>query len=911
MDHILANTKAYTHVFRGHLAERLEKHFALDRNFPEAKFEIAGTDPALIKEFSKGLARVTAEAGTSRRSLETERANDRTRPAKEKITVQERDALWQSALAATGHSLPTSSREAERNAGREPGTGATSNPRYPVDAPSREARPVPEIKFQKSLDRSAYYWALREGPDPLPQLTARALAESLQRHDAKDPLHSRISIEAMAFTRTEGQVPFADIARGMDRLVAKGLVMDGGAPGRGQVTTAVVLGMERGLVAALESGRNAVMPMQTSFGAEARITKAEKTLAKQGAPLTLTSEQRAFVVKALTTPDRTFALIGQAGTGKTTALKVLDAAIGRTQLWVASPSNELKNAAIKDGLRGVTHAWLDKRISDVTMGGKAPSPTLKKQFRGSVIVIDEASLAGTDQLARFAQFANRVGARLILLGDKEQIESPRHGGGMGIATRHLDTVQLTTVQRVQHSTDRALFAAARAHNAKTILEALGAERVRDAVRPVDLLRALYADALDRQGDKGPLNIALPVATNEARRSLNELARDVRMERGELGPVLLDRLMAFDKGINEADRAIASTYKPGDLLMVTGKDGIKLDGRTYRAYDRLTVTEMNTAAGTITLSDGTRAFTVRPGQPGFTDATNLFAERHREIRMGEAITFEISDPAKGVNRGAATMLKAADPTHLHFENARGDRLSLKRDDPVLGHLDHGYATTSNRLQGTSYRQVILPLTEHLKTTTAKAKQIYVMISRVLGRDPSKLADIALVSENAEQQVKDATSRRQHAPTGADSLDRASRTAQMQSSPVRDLTPDQTGRSTFQKLIDGVLGKDPLAKTGLDAPAPGLAVGGQPIDPENNRYDRLLEKAREVAEAIRANGAEADREAARFQSPYQRGERMGPALLAEADRSFNDRGMEMGSPALGKEKGRDRGYDLPDL
>ncbi len=893
MDHILANTKAYGLYFKAQLAEKLEQAgFSIDRNFSDGRFEIKGTDQELIRHFSKGLQRVIADTGETRTSRSTNLANDRTRPKKNKITVQARDNIWQAALAASGKNLPESSLER---------SGQT-----------------PKVSFDRALDKSPYFQALKdERKNGVSTLTARVVAESLERHDAKNPVHSKLSVETMALTRGEGQVTFKEITQAMEALKEKGLIFSTTQSGRDQITTARVLGMERGLATGLEAGKNAVKPFVSTDIVNTRISKAEGQLASAGQPLILNLEQRAFVEKALTTKDRSIILIGEAGTGKTTALKVLDAALGKDKLWIASPSNKLKEGALSDGLKAVTHAWLDMRTSGVTMQGQAPSPRLKRMFKGKIIAIDEASLAGTDQLARFAQFANSVDARLILIGDKQQIESPSHGGGFGLAQQIVSTSSLKTVQRVTLDVDRKLFAAARIGDSKEIISQLGPKRLKETPHTVDLVRALYAEAIDRLGDRGLFKIAVPVTTNEARRSVNELLRDVRSERGDLGPTIFDRKMAFDRGINQHDRANASTYKPGDLIMVTGANGIKLDGKQYNQYDRLTVQSIDTAKQTLTLSDGKKDFIAKPSSATFTGNTNLFAERHRDIKLGDMVTFEITDTKKGVMRGATALLTDVTPEKVSFLKADGSLLTLARNDPVLAHLDHGYATTSHRLQGTSFDTVLLTLTEHLKTTTAQSKQLYVMISRVLGRETSSPAKINVIGEAPDKQIERATARRHEAATGIGSLGASRSQATMQSKAVRGLTIDRSGRSTLRRLVDSLSGRNPVDKTGLDSLSLAKSLG-RPSQTANNSPQTIISAISGPASPSKAPSPQ--------QLASQPGQMFGesaslhPASAEIAneksktegkDRSFAEKGIEMDSPAFGKDREIQQERDLPSL
>lgn len=352
-------------------------------------------------------------------------------------------------------------------------------------------------------------------------------------------------------------------------------------------------------------------------------------------------------------------------------------------------------------------------------------------------------------------------------------------------------------------------------------------------------------------------------------------------------------------------------------MVTGTNGIKLDGKQYNQYDRLTVQSIDTAKQTLALSDGKKEFVAKPSSGTFTGNTNLFAERHRDIKLGDMVTFEITDTKKGVMRGGTALLTGATPENVSFLKGDGSTLRLRRNDPALAHLDHGYATTSHRLQGTSFDTVLLTLTEHLKTTTAQSKQLYVMISRVLGREASTPAQINVIGEAPDKQIERATARRHEAATGSGSLGTLRSQATMQSKAVRGLTIDRSGRSTLKRLMDGLSGRNPLDKTGLD----GLSLSksqGQTSQTANNSRQTIISAI--AGSDTPSKGPSPQQQSSTLGQMFGESASLHPAtaeLAAERsktegkDRSFAEKGIEMDSPAFGKDKQIQQERDLPSL
>jgi len=249
------------------------------------------------------------------------------------------------------------------------------------------------------------------------------------------------------------------------------------------------------------------------------VTRALKAVAD--GPPALTDEQKRAVRAALTAP---LALVtGGPGTGKTTIVLALLRALAWTGLpldaiAVAAPTGKAAQRLQQSIAAGLAATRGD--ISDAALRSGAPAPQTVHRLLGwspksgrfarhendplphRVVIVDEASmidLALMDRLLR----ALRPDARLVLLGDADQLPSIEAGAVFRDLCHALGGVRLTTNLRVASDADaRRILGAAEAINAGAVGDAWRAVvATRDSVSALSLtgvehLAARWTDVAD-------------------------------------------------------------------------------------------------------------------------------------------------------------------------------------------------------------------------------------------------------------------------------------------------------------------------------------------------------------------------------------------------------------------------------
>jgi ATP-dependent exoDNAse (exonuclease V) alpha subunit len=154
-----------------------------------------------------------------------------------------------------------------------------------------------------------------------------------------------------------------------------------------------------------------------------------------------------------------------------------------------------------------------------------------------VLVVDEAGMVGTRNLARLLDAAEQAQARLVLVGDHRQLPEIHAGGLFSVLADRLGAIELTQVRRQLEAWDRVALAALRDgdvdrfadayHEHGRIVAAPSAEAARER---------LVADWLASY-ERGERAIMLAHRRRDVA-ELNERARRTLRKRGRIGDAQL-------------------------------------------------------------------------------------------------------------------------------------------------------------------------------------------------------------------------------------------------------------------------------------------------------------------------------------------------------------------------------------
>lgn len=276
----------------------------------------------------------------------------------------------------------------------------------------------------------------------------------------------------------------------------------------------------------------------------------------------LSDEQHA-AVQALAEPTALALLEGRAGTGKTQALRSLVGELQAQGFRVIAAAQAWRTARMLEDDLGVEAKAVDAWLSGATSGQAFVDER-------TVLLVDEAGQLGSRTMLALLEAVqsqasppqgNASGAKLILIGDRGQLQPIAAGAGLVIVGQSIEGASLTQVRRQRTP---ALRQAVEHLSLGAVVEAWGALNASGAIGHVQGARATVVAAVDtweveRRSTPEAEHLLL-ARTNGSVHALNAEVRRRRRERGEFAGDDVTIQAATPSG-----HAYALPLAPGDRL----------------------------------------------------------------------------------------------------------------------------------------------------------------------------------------------------------------------------------------------------------------------------------------------------------------------------------------------------------
>ncbi|NTE56988.1 Ti-type conjugative transfer relaxase TraA [Agrobacterium tumefaciens] len=451
------------------------------------------------------------------------------------------------------------------------------------------------------------------------------------RHDIAKTLHRYINDDARTFRNAFAAVMASPA---LVELQAERIDPETGEVSSARYSTREMIDLELGMARSAERLHQA-----QSHGVDRRhvrramerqdrsIRKSSGGMLAASDPSAGLSDEQRHAIKHVTGPERIAAVVGFAGAGKSTMLAAA------REAWEAQ-GYQVHGAA----LAGKAAEGLEESsgIQSRTLASWSYIWDHGRDLigRGDVLVIDEAGMVGSRQLARFIAEAEERGAKIVLVGDHEQLQAIGAGAPFRAIAGQIGHVELSGIRRQHHDWQREASVAFATHRTA---EGLAAYRDHDDIHFAEsrdaamaqIVRDYVADSAERPDGSRVAMAHRRVdvrALNAAIRS--ELQSRQRLERGH-GPSA-----GADRGNGEDGREL--TFQTNN-----GK-------REFAAGDRI-----------------------------------IFLENNRDL---------------GVKNGMLGTVEHVEKDRIvaRLDGRGGDSVSIPTDSYQA--IDHGYATTIHKNQG---------------------------------------------------------------------------------------------------------------------------------------------------------------------------------------------------------------------
>ena len=461
-----------------------------------------------------------------------------------------------------------------------------------------------------------------------------------------------------------------------------------------------------------------------------RVDEKERAAAlasAEGRGLLLTGEQRAAFEHVI--GERGLSVVvGYAGTGKSAMLGVA------REAWERG-GYEVRGAALSgiaaEGLENGS-GIASRTIASMEHGWAQGRDMLTSR---DVLVIDEAGMVGTRQMERVLSHAADAGAKVVLVGDPQQLQAIEAGAAFRAIHERHGGVEITEVRRQHEGWQQDATRHLAIGRTGEAIRAYAERGMVHAAETREQARAELIERWDRERIDAPDQTRIILThTNDEVRELNEAARDRMREAGELGDDVRVKTERGDRAFASGDRIMflrnerSLEVKNGTLgtveqvnqrgMTVRTDDGrsVSFDTKDYPHVDHGYAATIHKAQGMsvdrshmlatpgmdrhgayVGMTRHRDGMALHYGRDDFKDEARLVRTLSRERTKDMASDYRQVDPVKeyAERRGISFGERVAEIARAGAENARGifDGLRLS-----LPGQDRGASVASERSRG---------------------------------------------------------------------------------------------------------------------------------------------------------------------------------------------------------------------
>ena len=343
-----------------------------------------------------------------------------------------------------------------------------------------------------------------------------------------------------------------------------------------------------GELLAAEASALDVVTRGVRSGAPVASTGAVEAVLATGGPVRLGADQQSMIRHAALSDDRVVSVVGIAGSGKTTATRALAEAFATSGIAVvgAAPSGVAARKLEADA--GIQAHTLHRLVGVADRAGL---------IERSVVIIDEAGMAPTRELARLLAHAERADAKVVLVGDPAQLPSVGAGGLFAAIVQRHGAVTLDTNRRQSDPAAAAALVQIREGNGSAYLaHALSSGQLVESPDPISVRARLLADWWEHARTDPAANVMIAHRRRDVA-DLNALGRALMDRAGLLGSERVrlgdheyaagDRIVCIKNhrlfDVQNGTRATVVAVNPRGALHVRTDAGETRDlGRAYAA-----------------------------------------------------------------------------------------------------------------------------------------------------------------------------------------------------------------------------------------------------------------------------------------------------------------------------------------
>lgn len=351
-------------------------------------------------------------------------------------------------------------------------------------------------------------------------------------------------------------------------------------------------------------------------------------------------------------------------------------------------------------------------------------------------VVDEASMVGSKQMHDLLAKAEKVGAKVVLIGDTKQLQAVDAGKMFSKLQQDkaMETVRMPEVLRQKDDDYKAVVKDVTEKKIDKAFDKLeGKGKVTEIADRGERLAAVTKEFT--KGDhKGTIIVT---ARNSDRNELNTAIRSELKEQGKLKGEEQLFTVREAKNNGAVDKHFAQSYKEGDLVIsrsagVIGKAGV--ESRVTAVDDVNHKISVHTKGG--------KDWDIDLKKNG--KDISAFTEKRQGFMEGDKVVFTKNDTKLGVQNGLTGEVSKVDKEgnlNIKLDSGKDIKFNIRQ----YSYIDSGFAVTDYKAQGQTSEKVIY----HADTSKeVNYNQAYVALTR--GKEDVKIFTDS--KEDLKEQMK---------------------------------------------------------------------------------------------------------------------------------------------------------------
>ena len=469
--------------------------------------------------------------------------------------------------------------------------------------------------------------------------------------------------------------------------------------------------------------------------------------------INLNDGQKQSAELILQNQDMITGIQGFAGVGKTFMLDVVNKITqsrGYEMIGLSPTGIATRNLNSSANINSMTLQRFLSQYDGVAMGRGTKRGRLEMQelFKNKIVVVDESSMISTNQMRNLLKIASELNFRLVLIGDRRQLDSVEAGVPFYEMQRNqMAFVDMKTIIRQKNpDLKNAVYATIK----RDIDKAFNAIS-HDIFQSENVTEMAVKKFMELSNEERKQTIILAPA-NQSRDEINGLVSNLiyqeRLDKSAINSAEFDILK--NKKLTEAEKSRAYRFQKGDIILFAkNRDYIGIKKNDY-----CEVVNIDIKNNLLTiLNKKNQELQFDPNKLRGKASKNYFEVFNNEKRIfheGDKICFNRNIPNLNIINSDNGIIKKINRSNIVVEIEGKDSLiEIKKKSFEAKHLDFSYALTTHKAQGLTTENVIaICESKHQKLTSQK--NFYVEISRakeraiIIADDKEKI--IKILKEN---------------------------------------------------------------------------------------------------------------------------------------------------------------------